>query len=365
MRTEALDVSDNGVVVGTAYNSQGLRRAFRWTPETGLQDLGTLGGRESEALGISANGVVIVGRAEKANYDRVAFRWTSTTGMQTLSGLENGASKAFAVSADGGVIVGWYGNSPQTRAFRWSSAGGLLILPYPVGQPDSPYFEAFGVSADGNTVAGSIGDTPRVFRWTAQTGTLVLGTLGGAASEARDVSGNGSVIVGGSLNAQQQMRAFRWTAATGMQDIGALEAGQSFAYGVSGDGTVVVGISGNAAGLYQAFRWTPATGVQNLNIVYSSLLTPGSRLESALDISLNGRYIVGVGYNATTQRFEGFLLDTRREGDVDGNGCVDDADLLQVLFAFGGGSPAADVNGDGIVDDADLLIVLFNFGAGC
>lgn len=55
----------------------------------------------------------------------------------------------------------------------------------------------------------------------------------------------------------------------------------------------------------------------------------------------------------------------RTPGDVDGNGCVDDADLLQVLFAFGGQGGAADVNGDGTVDDADLLIVLFNFGTGC
>jgi hypothetical protein len=52
-------------------------------------------------------------------------------------------------------------------------------------------------------------------------------------------------------------------------------------------------------------------------------------------------------------------------GDVDGNNCIDDADLLAVLFAFGGGDPNADLNGDGIVDDADLLLVLFNFGAGC
>ncbi|MFQ3611888.1 MAG: LamG-like jellyroll fold domain-containing protein [Fimbriimonadales bacterium] len=57
----------------------------------------------------------------------------------------------------------------------------------------------------------------------------------------------------------------------------------------------------------------------------------------------------------------------RRSGDVDGNGCVDDADLLQVLFAFGASATdhPADVNNDEIVDDADLLIVLFNFGSGC
>jgi len=56
---------------------------------------------------------------------------------------------------------------------------------------------------------------------------------------------------------------------------------------------------------------------------------------------------------------------TGPEGDVDGNGCVDDADLLIVLFNFGNAGGQGDVNNDNIVDDADLLIVLFNFGAGC
>ncbi len=53
------------------------------------------------------------------------------------------------------------------------------------------------------------------------------------------------------------------------------------------------------------------------------------------------------------------------EGDVNGDGCVDDADLLIVLFNFGNAGGEGDVNSDNIVDDADLLIVLFNFGNGC
>ncbi|GBC91582.1 hypothetical protein HRbin15_00036 [bacterium HR15] len=54
------------------------------------------------------------------------------------------------------------------------------------------------------------------------------------------------------------------------------------------------------------------------------------------------------------------------DGDVDNDGCVDDADLLQVLFAFGASGPNdADVSCDGVVNDADLLIVLFHFGNGC
>lgn len=54
-------------------------------------------------------------------------------------------------------------------------------------------------------------------------------------------------------------------------------------------------------------------------------------------------------------------------GDVDRNRCVDDADLLRVLFAFGqtGSGLPEDLNGDNTVDDADLLLVLFNFGSGC
>jgi len=52
-------------------------------------------------------------------------------------------------------------------------------------------------------------------------------------------------------------------------------------------------------------------------------------------------------------------------GDVNLDGCVDDADLLRVLFAFGGSGVFEDLNGDSVVDDADLLIVLFNFGSGC
>ena len=52
-------------------------------------------------------------------------------------------------------------------------------------------------------------------------------------------------------------------------------------------------------------------------------------------------------------------------GDVNGDGCVDDADLLIVLFNFGNAGGQGDVNNDNIVDDADLLIVLFNFGSGC
>ncbi|MGQ9657701.1 MAG: hypothetical protein ACUVV1_07330 [Fimbriimonadales bacterium] len=51
--------------------------------------------------------------------------------------------------------------------------------------------------------------------------------------------------------------------------------------------------------------------------------------------------------------------------DVNCDGVVDDADLLEVLFTFGAQqcNHPADINRDGVVDDADLLEVLFAFGA--
>ena len=58
------------------------------------------------------------------------------------------------------------------------------------------------------------------------------------------------------------------------------------------------------------------------------------------------------------------------QGDVDGDGRVDGADLIQMALAFGARSgtrrydPASDLNGDGVVDGSDLAILGSSFGRG-
>jgi probable HAF family extracellular repeat protein len=269
--------ADGSVVVGEAVNATGQRRAFRWTAAGGMQDLGTLGGSWSVAHGVSADGSVVVGSAQNAAGQERAFRWTAARGMQDLGTLGGGWSRAWGVSADGSVVVGWARNAAgQERAFRWTAVGGMQDL----------------------------------------------GTLGGGRSVAYGVSADGSVVVGSAQNAAGQWRAFRWTAAGGMQDLGTLGGSESEAWGVSADGSVVVGWAENAAGQRRAFRWTAASGMEDLNITYAHLLTDGSVLLEAHAISLDGRYIVGRGYNTAKAREEAFLLDTQGTGVEEGSGAA-------------------------------------------
>jgi probable HAF family extracellular repeat protein len=181
-----------------------------------MQDLGTLGGDESWALGVSADGSVVVGYAQNAAGDERAFRWTAAGGMQDLGTLGGGWSEASAVSADGSVVVGWADNAAgQDRAFRWTAAGGMQHL----------------------------------------------GTLGGRESEAWGVSADGSVVVGSARNAEGWSRAFRWTAAGGMEDLNITYAhlltdGSVLleARAISPDGRYIVGTGYNAATRrYEAF----------------------------------------------------------------------------------------------------------------
>lgn len=370
--SEATGVSADGrVVVGTSR--AGSPRAFRWTRESGMQDLGDLGGGLALGTAISADGQTLVGYTSDAQGRLFGFRWRN--GQLTSLGALTSVlwSEAYGVSADGSVIAGHAWGFSNFTAVRWNN-GVIQNLGTLSGAIAS---RAWGVSGDGRVVVGAAFfpsqgfPEARAVRWVNNSIQQLGAVAGYRRSWAFAASADGSVVVGYAYpddNASPTI-SIRWVNGQA-QNLGWLPASSadgSIAYGVSGDGTIVVGSSDG-----RAYRWTPATGMQNLNTVYAALLADGSRLHSANAISPDGRYIVGRGYNAATQRTEAFLLDTlgcaSHNGDVNRNGCVDDADLLQVLFAFGQSGQnlgRTDVNCDGVVDDADLLTVLFNFGSGC
>ncbi len=235
--------------------------------------LGTLGGDGSWASGVSADGSVVVGSAQNAAGQWRAFRWTAAAGkwrafrwraargMQDLGTLGGRESVARGVSADGSVVVGGaWNDAGQERAFRWTVSGGMQDL----GTLGGDESGAFGVSADGSVVVGSAQNAaglPRAFRWTAAGGMQDLGTLGGSGSVATGVSADGSVVVGWARNAAGQWRPFRWTAAGGMEELNITYAhlltdGSMFgaALATSPDGRYIAGWGYNAAtGNFEAF----------------------------------------------------------------------------------------------------------------
>jgi probable HAF family extracellular repeat protein len=163
--TSALGVSGNGqVVVGFSETSPNrYAHAFRWTPTGGIQDLGVTNGTESDARGVSGNGLTIVGEARDGGGFWRAFRWTASLGMRDIGTLGGPMSAAYDASYDGSVIVGSSLNSSSSgsyRAFRWTATTGMkdlrqLLLDAGVTEVQNwVLLSAGGVSDDGSAIAG-------------------------------------------------------------------------------------------------------------------------------------------------------------------------------------------------------------------
>jgi hypothetical protein len=150
-------ISDDGrVVVGHSdlYSQTPgvITYPFRWTPQTGRQEIGPangLGGGEVEDL--SRDGSTIVGNSSGG-----AWVWREIGGFSYLPTLvPNRNASAKAVSADGTIIVGTVhieDNSLARRLARWIGSDIQVIQ-------QSDYFEspvAEDVSDDGGTIVGSI-----------------------------------------------------------------------------------------------------------------------------------------------------------------------------------------------------------------
>ena len=365
-------VSDDGRFV--AGYTRTPDRAFIWDrASNSMQFLPTLGGRDCRAFGISPDGSYVVGWAHAPEFRGLPVRWAN--GVPTAITSDEGI--AFAVDNAGNTAGYYLMPNGNAMAFLWNGTT-LTNLGHLGGGFSQAYAlasGAWGLAVVGRSFTSGGPITDMAFLWRPGSGMTGLGSLGGRWSWALGISRNGQVVVGTSWISSTDnflRHAFAWSAAAGMVDLGVVSGGEwTEAYACTFDGTTIVGRGDDAQDRYVAFRWTPNGGMEDLNQTYASLLANGSRLEFARAISPDGCYIVGQGRNAATGRQEAFLLITccvSHNGDVDNNGCIDDADLLAVLFAFGqtgSNLGRVDVNCDGTVDDADLLVVLFNFGSGC
>jgi probable HAF family extracellular repeat protein len=122
----ALGISDAGNVLGVVSDGWVTRACLH--TESGLVDLGTLGGSNTDATAISAAGQAVGGSDTVGNRARHAFRWTRGV-MEDLGALGNRDSIAYGINRAGQVVGGSYVDGDLTRhAFLYTDGTGMVDL---------------------------------------------------------------------------------------------------------------------------------------------------------------------------------------------------------------------------------------------
>ncbi|MDB4899855.1 MAG: Extracellular, partial [Gemmatimonadetes bacterium] len=199
-----------------------------------------------------------------------AFLWSSAGGIQELGALPDLPHSAAAAINAAGVVVGssWKLDSTITHAFRWTTSGGMTDLGV---LPSSTSSSASAVNGAGIAVgtSGASASTQHAVLWSVSGAIRDLGTLPGDFSSSASGIDDAGRVVGVSWSPVGS-RAFIWTEADGMHTIPGLLLGYSDARGVNAAG-VVVGVddsngAGDIIGL-RPFAWTAASGRRELPLV--------------------------------------------------------------------------------------------------
>jgi probable HAF family extracellular repeat protein len=141
--THGLGISGDGNVVVGLTNKDWApawheSEAWIWTSGSGMRGLGVLSGwQSSSGMGVSADGTTVIGVLHNDydyesfwRYPHHAFRWRADTGMQDLGTLGgNMSAVSHAVTGDGRIVFGRSKNSAgEWRAFRWTPERGMEDL---------------------------------------------------------------------------------------------------------------------------------------------------------------------------------------------------------------------------------------------
>jgi probable HAF family extracellular repeat protein len=224
-----------------------------------VTDLGTLGGTISTSLGINAGGQVVGFSTLTDGTDR-AFLWSSQSGMINLGALQaSDLSVGYSVNLYGEVVGKSYSVS-GSNAFLWTKSVGMQNL----GSLGGASSTAYGINDSGQVVGQSTlsdGVSVHAFLWTSRAGMQDLGTLGGNFSYAYGINDAGQVVGLSYLSGNASWHAFLWTQAAGMQDLGTLGGTNSRAFAVNSLGQVL-GTSDLVSGSQATFLWNAGQGMQ-------------------------------------------------------------------------------------------------------
>ena len=202
--------------------------AVTWT----VRDLGTLGGRSSQANAINSAGVIVGVSSVAGSEQPHAFVW-KTGAMTDLGTLAGGQSEATAINDDG-IIVGWSRvASGDQRAVRWKDGRKRNLGTLGGRNSEARGINTFGVIVGWSETASG---ARHAFMW--KDGVMTdIGTLGGATAQANGINRSGT-IVGGSMTASGERHAFRWKDGV-FKDLGALGRQFSFAAAINTKGQIV------------------------------------------------------------------------------------------------------------------------------
>ncbi|MDX2148122.1 MAG: hypothetical protein SFZ23_11440 [Planctomycetota bacterium] len=272
-------------------------------------------------------------------------------------------NEAVAISDDGQVIV-----INSSRAFepdtvlRWTSAGGVFLSHSESGA---------GISPNGRFIAGTargieIGDPSEPAIWfengPAQRLGLLPGTSGGIAL---GVSDDGRTVVGVCYVGFFLVRPFIWRQGIGISELATLTPGDlnTVPRAITPDGSMIVGTSAS-----ESVYWNASLDVDRIeNLVPIAQLVNWSELRDAVDVSNDGRSIVGHGLNTNgnDQPFLLTLVGAPCPADFNHDGQGDFFDYLDFVAAYSADAPDADFNDDGVIDFFDYLDFAAAYDAGC
>lgn len=262
-------------------------------------------------------------------------------GHEDIPGLPtpNIGAGFFDLSGDGLTIAGVVRRDPTTyEAYRVTAAGYERLM----GMDGHVYVLANGVSEDGSKIAGisqaTYSSPSNAVLWEGTTLTVLahLSPAGSSQSSvANGISGDGHVVVGGSLAGASAYHAVRWTDKGAPQDIHGGGFASSFAQRASRNGAVVVGYGTNATRSNEAFVWNATGGMTGLGVL-ASQASDALAISRATDVSADGAVVVGFSQGGN-DRSEGFRW-------TSGGGMVSIG-----LLSGGNSSRAYAVNADGSV----------------
>lgn len=366
--------ADGSVVAG--YGGQ----YFYWTKKTGTIFIGGIAPGDQGAggsAGVSADGTRVCGnvlnndgKVEAAIWQVGGVDWQLVGNLG--SNCDINSSTAWGISGDGQTVVGGvYPTFCTHRAMKWTQGGTMSTLFSWFGWTT----RANGANHDGSIVYGWQ-DIDTGFRqgcfWQGNVQTRIATTAGVRMGEASCCTADGSTVFGfGNFNDGNGQVPYRWTSATKAVPLGPdPEAAPGYATGCSADGNVVSCFFrfGAPAVSGEGYAWINGRGfvaLEELAAENGIDVPVGTRLSLPLDVSADGKTIVGSGRDEANQQLI-FVLDLHGGGspcvaDISGDGVVDGADL-GVLLSTWGQSGQGDLDGNGVIDGADLGNLLVAWG---